>query len=135
VKKINSFTSFIAGLTFLFLITVLGQASPDVFRWTDEQGRTHFTDDVKKTPKQFRPEAEEKKQKDIPPLVPLEESPETKVDESSSDGFQEGVDAFVRNDYKTAFEKFMALAEQGDAYAQFNVGWMYVQRKWGQIFT
>ena len=82
MKKNESLTGLIAGITFLFLISFLGLALADVFRWTDEQGRTHFTDDVNKIPEQFRPEAKEKKLKDIPRRIPLAESPKSKVDES-----------------------------------------------------
>ena len=42
-----------------------------------------------------------------------------------ADDFQDGFDAYNRKDYKVAFEKWMPLAEQGDAYAQSNLGLMY----------
>ena len=42
-----------------------------------------------------------------------------------ADDFQDGLDAFGRKDYKTAFEKLKPLAEQGDAEAQYNLGVMY----------
>ena len=35
-----------------------------------------------------------------------------------ADDFQDGMDAYGRKDYKTAFEKLKPLAEQGDAEAQ-----------------
>jgi len=38
---------------------------------------------------------------------------------------QAGVDAYNRGDYETALKKFLPLAEQGDAAAQFNLGKMY----------
>ena len=44
-----------------------------------------------------------------------------------ADDFQDGLDAFGRKDYKTAFEKLKPLAEQGDAEAQYNLGVMYDQ--------
>ena len=40
-------------------------------------------------------------------------------------GFEEGEAAYNRGDYATAIREFRPLAEQGDAYAQFNVGLMY----------
>lgn len=40
-------------------------------------------------------------------------------------GFDEAVDAYDREDYKTAFRGFSLLAEQGNARAQFNLGVMY----------
>ena len=40
-------------------------------------------------------------------------------------GFEEGEAAYNRGDYATAIREFRPLAEQGDAYAQFNVGFMY----------
>jgi len=39
--------------------------------------------------------------------------------------FQDGVDAYKRQDYKTAYKLWLPLAEQGDANAQFNFGWMH----------
>jgi len=40
-------------------------------------------------------------------------------------GFDEGVAAYDRGDYATAFEEFRPLAEQGNDDAQFNLGVMY----------
>ena len=40
-------------------------------------------------------------------------------------GFDEGVAAYERGDYATAFREMKPLAEQGDAVAQFNLGNMY----------
>ncbi len=40
-------------------------------------------------------------------------------------GFDEGVEAFNRGDYATALREMRPLAEQGDAYAQNNLGFMY----------
>ena len=42
------------------------------------------------------------------------------------DDFQDGEDAYHKQDYKTAHRLWLSLAEQGDASAQFNLGWMYV---------
>lgn len=42
-----------------------------------------------------------------------------------ADDLQDGEDAYFKGDYKTAFEKFKLLAEQGDAKAQSNLGEMY----------
>ena len=39
--------------------------------------------------------------------------------------FAAGVRAYNRGDYASAFREFRALAEQGDASAQFNLGLMY----------
>jgi len=41
------------------------------------------------------------------------------------DDFQDGVDAYKRQDYKTAYKLWLPLAEQGDATAQSNLGVMY----------
>ena len=38
---------------------------------------------------------------------------------------QDGLDAAVRGDYKTAYKLWLPLAEQGDADAQNNLGVMY----------
>jgi len=44
---------------------------------------------------------------------------------SFGDDFQDGVDAYERKDYKTAYKLWLPLAEQGFAQAQFNLGVMY----------
>ena len=42
-----------------------------------------------------------------------------------ADDFQDGMDAYKRKDYTTAFEKFKPLAEQGNAKGQNRLGMMY----------
>ena len=44
---------------------------------------------------------------------------------SKKDDFENAADAFEREDYETAYKLILPLAEQGDAYAQFNLGLMY----------
>ena len=44
---------------------------------------------------------------------------------SWSADFQKGLDAYYRGDYTTALKKWAPLAEQGNAYAQNNLGVMY----------
>ncbi len=39
--------------------------------------------------------------------------------------FQAGVDAYERGDYETALKEFRPLAEQGDAAAQYFLGFIY----------
>ena len=39
--------------------------------------------------------------------------------------FQKGIDAYMRGDYATALKEMTPLAEQGNARAQHNLGWMY----------
>ena len=39
--------------------------------------------------------------------------------------FDDGVEAYNSGDYATALQEFRPLAEQGDAKAQFNLGFMY----------
>ncbi len=39
--------------------------------------------------------------------------------------FDAGVAAYDSGDYETAFREFKTLAEQGNAHAQFNLGYMY----------
>ena len=41
--------------------------------------------------------------------------------------FQVGVEAYKRGDYDTALKEFRPLAEQGDAFVQFNLGVMYIK--------
>ena len=43
--------------------------------------------------------------------------------------FQKGVNAYESGDYTTALKEFAALAEQGDADAQFNLALMYEKGK------
>ncbi len=38
--------------------------------------------------------------------------------------FQEGLDAYKRGDYDTALKEWRLLAEQGDAPAQYGLGFM-----------
>ena len=40
-------------------------------------------------------------------------------------GFDEGVAAFAKGDYQTAFKEWKPLAEQGDVDAQYNLAQMY----------
>ncbi len=40
-------------------------------------------------------------------------------------GWDEGVAAYERGDYATAFREMKPLAEQGNASAQYNLGFMY----------
>ena len=42
----------------------------------------------------------------------------------SSADFGDGLDAYNAGDHKTAFQIWLALAEEGDVKAQYNVGWM-----------
>jgi len=41
------------------------------------------------------------------------------------DDFEHAVDAYEREDYKTAYKLFLPLAEQGDYDAQNNLGLIY----------
>ena len=45
------------------------------------------------------------------------------------DDLQDGLDAYKREDYKTAYKLLLPFAEQGDADAQQKVGYMYAQGK------
>ena len=42
----------------------------------------------------------------------------------SSADFSDGLDAYNAGDHKTALQEWLALAEEGDMRAQYNVGWM-----------
>ena len=42
-----------------------------------------------------------------------------------ADDLQDGLDAYNKKDYKTAFAKFKAMAGRGNAMAQVRLGWMY----------
>jgi hypothetical protein len=42
-------------------------------------------------------------------------------------GFEEGVAAYQKGDYSTAFKELKPLAEQGYAQAQYNLGLMYAR--------
>ena len=41
------------------------------------------------------------------------------------DAFEDAVDAYYKEDYKTARKLFLPLGEQGDDEAQFNLGMMH----------
>ena len=41
------------------------------------------------------------------------------------DDFEHAVDAYEREDYKTAYKLFLPLAEQEDSDAQCYLGWIY----------
>ena len=43
--------------------------------------------------------------------------------------FSDGWDAATGGDYKTALKEWQPLADQGDAGAQYNLGWMYENGK------
>jgi hypothetical protein len=43
--------------------------------------------------------------------------------------FSAGLDAYTKKDYRTAMEEFKPLAEQGNADAQFMLGYMYASGK------
>ena len=45
----------------------------------------------------------------------------------AAEEFQKGLQAYERGDYGTAFRQWRPLAEQGDAIAQNNLGFMYAQ--------
>ena len=47
------------------------------------------------------------------------------VSQSAEGGFQEGLDAYKRKDFGTAFKELRPFVEQGDAVAQKNLGLMY----------
>ena len=42
-----------------------------------------------------------------------------------ADDFQDGLDAYNRKDYKTAYKLFLPLAEQGNPHAETNLGRKY----------
>ena len=42
----------------------------------------------------------------------------------SNADFNDGLDAYNAGDHKTALQEWLALAEQGEVRAQYNVGWM-----------
>ena len=39
--------------------------------------------------------------------------------------FSKGLEAARAGDYAAALQEWRPLAEQGDAYAQYNLGWIY----------
>ena len=48
---------------------------------------------------------------------------------SWSADFQKGLSAYNKKDYLSAIDEWRPLAEQGDAYAQYNLGMMYAEGK------
>jgi TPR repeat protein len=53
----------------------------------------------------------------------------TKVKSTESADYQKGQDAFDKDDYKTAFNEWQPLADQGYAAAQSSLGWLYENGK------
>jgi TPR repeat protein len=53
----------------------------------------------------------------------------TKVESTESADYQKGQDAFDKDDYKTAFNEWQPLADQGYAAAQSSLGWLYENGK------
>ena len=48
----------------LFIIILIGLVSPcygEMYKWVDEKGTVHFTDDLSKIPEKYRPDAETRK--------------------------------------------------------------------------
>jgi len=44
---------------------------------------------------------------------------------ASAQDFNKGLEAFIADDYATALKEWKPLAEQGNAKAQYSLGWMY----------
>ena len=49
--------------------------------------------------------------------------------ETANEAFEKGKEAFLNGDYITAAKCFRKAAEQGNAYAQYNLGVMYYEGK------
>lgn len=49
--------------------------------------------------------------------------------QTADEMFQDGVRAYVRGDYDTAWFRFRLLADKGEARAQFNIGQLYREGK------
>ncbi len=113
MKKIKKFISLIAGITFLCFITFLEYASGDVFQWTDEQGQTHFTDKIHKVPKQFRQDAEEKKQYDMPPII---------ISEEPSQGDPDKKRKIVKKKRDKDFDEIKPRVDQGIPSVPIGIG-------------
>ena len=94
-------------LILLFIFAV--QVDAKMYKWRDENGKMHFTDDPTKVP-----------QKHLKPPSTTANGLRNKKD------IQDGIDSYKRGDYKTALERWKPLAEQGDAKTQFLVGAMYM---------
>ena len=54
------------GLTFLSFSLAFGQ---EVYRWVDEQGTVHFTDDLGQVPEKYRDQVQRKKSPKEPPIT------------------------------------------------------------------
>ena len=61
----------------------------------------------------------------VSPAVGMAAAAEKPAVASAASQFDQGVAAFNRGDYSTAYRLFRPLAEQGYALAQFNLGLMY----------
>ena len=54
---------------------------------------------------------------------------------SWSADLQQGIEAYAKQDYATALREWKPIAEQGNAYTQFNLGQMYRKDKMSQRTT
>jgi clan AA aspartic protease (TIGR02281 family) len=61
---------YITLITFILIVSV-SSGYGEMYRWVDEKGTVHFTDDLSKIPERYRPDAEERKDsKGISPSLP-----------------------------------------------------------------
>jgi len=67
-----------AFLLIILLVIVGSPAYAEVYKWVDEKGTVHFTDDLSKIPEKYRPDAQSQK-------TPQEFSPPKKEVETASD--------------------------------------------------
>jgi len=100
----------IVSLVFLFSNTLEAK----IYKWVDEQGKTHFTDDPSKVP------SKSKLKVYLPSTKPTVSRKEIK----NSD-FNIGIIAYKNGDYQTAFDKLTPLAKTGNVGAQSALGMMY----------
>ena len=78
MKKISFIT-----LLPCFLVFLVAQVSfSQVYKWTDEKGVTHFTDDISQVPGEFRPKAAS--------IEAIQEREETKLEGESATAKKEG---------------------------------------------
>ena len=97
----------------IMLLAVSFSHSAEIYRWTDEKGTVHFTDDVSKIPEQYR---DQTKKMEIPMEAvkePLKETKRIGVSEESTDRVEKYLEDFdAKVETKRQLEKTVLELEE-----------------------
>lgn len=79
---------------FFCFLFISSMAHGDVYKWVDEKGTLHFTDDLSKIPEKYRPKVEiirkpkEKEMIEIPPSDPKVKRPSSPPQKEETEGYE-----------------------------------------------